>query len=246
MCGRNITWCRECERGFTTIVFNLLYYNYSDVYNELQRYGRYNLRSRGKSMFNAASIFHGVSENFFPNNFHKLRVPDNLLRFCISINSRRIGADVIPSDNIYWFITNCGMCDECWSIEDAEPNANFINAVYIMSILVSYVYEIFIENPNTVEYIKKNEPDFLESIREDLIAMKNDNLPILSSRWLGADALYHYLFGMPIYLDGAVSPEHYNKFHSGYITDVIAGHPMASDGWMKEAMDDMEEMGVFG
>ena len=97
-------------------------------------------------MFNAASIFHGVSENFFPNNFHKLRVPDNLLRFCISINSRRIGADVIPSDNLYWFITNCGMCDECWSIEDAEPNANFINAVYNMSILVSYVYEIFIEN----------------------------------------------------------------------------------------------------
>ena len=124
MCGRNITWCRECERGFTTIVFNLLYYNYSDVYNELQRYGRYNLRSRGKSMFNVASIFHGVSENFFPNNFHKLRVPDNLLRFCISINSRRIGTDVIPSDNLYWFITNCGMCDECWSIEDAEPNAN--------------------------------------------------------------------------------------------------------------------------
>ena len=53
------------------------------------------------------------------------------------------------------------------------------------------------------------------------------------------------LFGIPIQLDGIVSREHYEKFHSGYITDVIAGHPMASNGWMREAMDDMEEMGVF-
>jgi len=27
--------------------------------------------------------------------------------------------------------------------------------------------------------------------------------------------------------------------------DAIAGHPMASHGWMREAMDDMEEMGYF-
>ncbi len=245
MCNGNVTWCRECERGFTCIVLNLLRYNYSDVFKELQRYGRYNLRSRGKSMFNAASIFHVMSEDFFPRNFHRLSVPDYLMNFCININRRRIGDDVFPPDNLYWFITNCGMCDECWNMDEADPNANFTNAVYIMSILVSYVYEIFIENPTTLEYMKKHEPDFLESIREDLVTMKKDNLPIFSSRWLGTDAVYHYFFGMPIQLDGVVSKEHYDKFHSGYITDVIAGHPMASHGWMKEAMDDMEDMGYF-
>lgn len=245
MCGGNVTWCPECEKCFTLIVINLLHYNYSDVYEQLQRYGKYNLRSRGKSMFYAASIFHGASEDFFPRNFHNLAVPDNLLNVCININRRRMGDDVFPPDNLYWFITNCGMCDECWSMDDADPKANFTNAVYIMSVLVSYVYEMLIENPTTLEYIKKHEPDFLESIREDLVTMKKDNLPILSSRWLGTDAVYHYFFGMPIQLDGIVSKEHYDKFHSGYITDVIAGHPMASNGWMKEAMDEMEEMGVF-
>ena len=87
-------------------------------------------------------------------------MPDNLLSVCININSRRIGADVVPTDDLYWFITNCGMCDKCWSLEDADPSANFTNAIYIMSILVSYVYEMLIENPNTLEYMKKNEPDF--------------------------------------------------------------------------------------
>ena len=245
MCGGKVTWCPACEEGFTLIVINLLHYNYSDVYNKLLRYGKYNLRSRGKSMFDAASIFHGESENFFPRNFHNLEVPDNLLDVCININSRRFGADVIPTENLYWFITNCGICDDCWSIEDADPNANFTNALYIMSVLVSYVYEMLTENPATIEYVKKNQSDFLESIRDDLVTMKKDNLPILSSRWLGADALYHYFFGIPIQLDGVVSKEHYDKFHSGYITDVIAGHPKASNGWMKEAMDDMEGMGVF-
>tara|TARA_B100001093_G_scaffold191739_1_gene184225 strand:- start:112 stop:504 length:393 start_codon:yes stop_codon:yes gene_type:complete len=130
-------------------------------------------------------------------------------------------------------------------MDDADPKANFTNALYIMSVLVSYVYEMLTENPATIEYVKKNQSDFLESIRDDLVTMKKDNLPILSSRWLGADALYHYFFGIPIQLDGVVSKEHYDKFHSGYITDVIAGHPKASHGWMKEAMDEMEEMGVF-
>ena len=245
MCGGKVTWCPACEKGFLLIVINLLHYNYSDVYGELQRYGKYNLRSRGKSMYYAAAIFHEVSVNFFPRNFHKLAVPDNLLNVCININRRRMGDDVFPPDNLYWFITNCGMCDDCWSMDDADPKANFTNSVYIMSVLVSYVYEMLTENPETLEYIKKHQPDFLESIREDLVTMKNDNMPILSSRWLGTDTVYQYFFGLPIQLDDVVSKEHYDKFHSGYITDVIAGHPMASNGWMKEAMDDMEEMGVF-
>ena len=246
MCGENVTWCPACEEGFTMIVINLLYYNYSDVYRELQRYGKYNLRSRGKSMFNAASIFHGVSENFFPRNFTNLAVPIELIDVCMTINSRRMGDDVFPPDNLYWYVTNCGMCEECWNKdEETFQKENYPNTVYIMSILISYVYEMLIENPKTIEYIKKHQPDFLESIRDDLVIMKKDNLPILSSRWLGTDAVYYYLFGIPIQLDGIVSREHYEKFHSGYITDVIAGHPMASNGWMREAMDDMEEMGVF-
>ena len=56
---------------------------------------------------------------------------------------------------------------------------------------------------------------------------------------------YNRIYEIPIQLTGIVPREHYQEFHNGYITDVIAGHPLASNGWMREAMDDMEEMGVF-
>ena len=57
--------------------------------------------------------------------------------------------------------------------------------------------------------------------------------------------LYNRIYDQPIQLNGIVPLEHYLKFHSGYITDVIAGHPMASNGWVREAMNEMEDMGVF-
>ena len=56
---------------------------------------------------------------------------------------------------------------------------------------------------------------------------------------------YNQIYEIPIQLIGIVPLEHYQNFHSGYITDVIAGHPKASNGWMKESINDMEEMGVF-
>ena len=56
---------------------------------------------------------------------------------------------------------------------------------------------------------------------------------------------FRKIFGVPLFLSGIVPREHFDKFHDGYINDVIAGHPMASNGWMKEAIDDMEERGCF-
>tara|TARA_Y100000389_G_C17384402_1_gene476192 strand:- start:821 stop:1129 length:309 start_codon:yes stop_codon:yes gene_type:complete len=97
-----------------------------------------------------------------------------------------------------------------------------------------------------IEYMKLHRPKEYITMSDTLAYMKAKDMLILVRDWPGISETYRKLFGIPIYLDGAVSPEHYNKFHSGYITDVIAGHPMASNGWMKEAMDNMEEMGVFG
>ena len=58
-------------------------------------------------------------------------------------------------------------------------------------------------------------------------------------------AFYKRLYGVPIQLANCTTPEHYHNLHERYFNDVIAGHPMASNGWMREAMDNMEEMGVF-
>jgi len=196
-------------------------------------------------MFNTAMTLHEISENFSPRNFTNLGVPIQLIGICMDINQRRMGDQVFPPDNLYWYITNCAICDDCWDAEDANPAANFTNAMYIMSVIATNTYEIFCKDPSILEYIKVNNPNVLDAIKVDLLEMKKDNINILSSSWPGVDTIYRQFFGIPIYLDGIVSREHYEMFHSRYMTDAIAGHPMASNGWMREAMDDMEEMGVF-
>ena len=57
---------------------------------------------------------------------------------------------------------------------------------------------------------------------------------------------YHKIFyGIPYSLKNYVSKEHYKMRENIYFHDSIKGHPMASDGWFRESLNEMEELGGF-
>ena len=99
-----------------------------------------------------------------------------------------------------------------------------------------------------------------ENIQKDLlgwikthleISYKNNEFMLMSyieglhANKLTLQQFYNQIYEIPIQLTGVVPLEHYQNFHSGYITDVISGHPKASNGWMQEAMDEMHQDGVL-
>jgi len=99
--------------------------------------------------------------------------------------------------------------------------------------------------PELDKACKSGKPVFSNVVKSKLMEFQSKTDEMINPDWKGSDYYFRKLFGVPIYLSGIIPEEHFQKFHSGYITDVIAGHPLASNGWMKEAMDDMDEMGVF-
>jgi hypothetical protein len=57
---------------------------------------------------------------------------------------------------------------------------------------------------------------------------------------------YKEIFGIPYELRNCKIPlEHYNLRQFHYFDDVIAGHPMASDGWYAEGLQELVDMGVI-
>ena len=56
---------------------------------------------------------------------------------------------------------------------------------------------------------------------------------------------YKKRFGISIPLVGIVDSEHYKKFHMNHISDIIVGHPMASNDRMREPMNNLKEMNCF-
>jgi hypothetical protein len=243
-------WCRTCEKNFEVTLINLIDENYPTLLPNLRKCINYNLRSKYKTVIEILDNLREFQINVHSIHFHRLKIPNDLMSVCHLINTnRQIQYNYVlhPHPNIYAYVTNCMCCDECFAkkINPETRDSIYTNADYINSFLIKNRYEIVTMENGIIEYIKLHRPKEYITVSDTLAYMKAKDMLILVRDWPGISETYRKLFGIPIYLDGAVSPEHYNKFHSGYITDVIAGHPMASNGWMKEVMDDMEEMGYF-
>lgn len=248
--NRDVKWCPICEKNFEHMIIEIANHNYPELSSLVTSSLNYKLRSFPENIMKLTKIFRGLLIEFRSQNFHQLQIPKDLLDVCCLINTERtIQYNLIVQSypNIYAYITNCASCDKCFAkkINIETRNSVYTNSQYINSHIINTLYEIISFDPSIIDYMRENHPKEFMNIKETLVYIKETELEILNSNWKGVCEIYKKLFGIPIYLDGAVSKEHYDKFHSGYITDVIAGHPMASNGWMREAMDEMEEMGVF-
>ena len=92
---------------------------------------------------------------------------------------------------------------------------------------------------------KPGNKKFSEVVKGRLFEFKDEEHKFIHPDWKGTDYHFRKIFGVPLLLSGIVPSEHFGRLHGRYFNDVIAGHPKASNGWMREAMDEMEDDGVF-
>lgn len=245
-----LPWCYTCEKNFEVTLINLIDYNYPTLLPNLRRCMNYNLRSRNKIVMEIIDNLREFQINVHPQHFHRLKIPTDLMSVCNLINTNRqiqYNYFLPPHPNIYTYVTNCVCCDTCFAkkIDPATQESIYTNTQYINSFLIKNLYEIVSMDSGIIDYIQKHRPKEYITMRDTLVFMKEQNMLILVRDWHGFADIYKKLFGIPIYLDGAVTRHHFEHFHSKYMSDAIAGHPMASHGWMYEAMEELKEMGVF-
>jgi hypothetical protein len=243
-------WCRTCEKNFEVTLINLIDVNYPSLLPNLRKCINYNLRSKNETVMEIIDNLREFQINVHSQHFHRLKIPPDLMSVCHLINTnRQLQYDYVlpPHPNIYAYVTNCVCCDACFAkkIDPETRDSIYTNAQYINSFLIKNLYEIVSMDSEIIEYIAKHRPKEYITMRDTLAFMKANNMLILVRDWPGIAETYRKLFGIPVYLDGAVTQEHFENFHSRYMNDAIAGHPMASHGWMREAMAELEEMGVL-
>jgi len=138
---------------------------------------------------------------------------------------------------------------------------------YMRLILTRMIIKCLTAKKDTIKKIigydkltNRVEKTVYENIQKDLLGWIKTHLEIsyenkefmlmfyidsLYQNKLTIQQFYNQIYEIPIQLTGVVPLEHYQNFHSGYITDVISGHPKASNGWMRDAMSEMYQDGVL-
>ena len=150
------------------------------------------------------------------------------------------------------------LCDSCNKKEHLDYCLCkcTIRNKYLKSYLVSSMFNYFIE-PEIynllLEYLK-NDNKFKEILISKLLEFKNET--IISPEWKGCNYYIRKFTGLPgcffrrdyygnlLYtLD--IPLEIYQRRKYIFLEDYICGHPLASHGWYKETLNEMESLGIF-
>ena len=254
--------CAKCCENFKILRDKIQDRYYKDLTKKLEKFRRYNLRNSYKLLTNIISNYLKIIETTKVNYFYKYSTcsdPNKNIDYSIEkLSSLRQNAELykeLEDGNVeasLSLITRATLCNRCYNILFNFGGSGLCEKFaerYFRSICVEKIMDLLVEGHDFIPRMdadaKKGKPKFSKVVKQKLFEFKQDDVGILSKTWRGSDYYFRKIFGISIYLDDIVPLEHYEKFHSGYITDVIAGHPMASNGWMKEAIDELEDRGVF-
>lgn len=154
------------------------------------------------------------------------------------------------------------LCDKC--VEDIEKN--LIDSDCIISIYVNSYFIADLFNFITEEHILPTFKLFLTNknldniIKNKLFDFKGNVFGIpkpKSMLWKGSEYYFKKIYGFTIYFfdyDPITDTirklidtpfEIYQQRKNIYLEDYICGHPKASNGWYKEALENVEDLGLF-
>ena len=252
--------CYTCAKNFDRLIDGLFRHLYPDVYNIKTTFDRYSMRNDSKKLTKIIQKFLSLTDYVNTNSNLLIIFPNKFIDYDLSHLESRLSAterfifDNTVSQNEALFqlptILRATLCECCYT--ETRDNPIFMKELYRLYYRCSCVNNLFnylIKGsyliPELDKACKSGKPVFSNVVKSKLMEFQSKTDEMINPDWKGSDYYFRKLFGVPIYLSGIIPEEHFQKFHSGYITDVIAGHPLASNGWMKEAMDDMDEMGVF-
>ena len=141
------------------------------------------------------------------------------------------------------------ICPLCATTEEHEKISNTLNlkrTIYIMEFM-STICDSLVED-QTVSFINSPEGKQIKKRIEEYydFVEKMERGPV-NTMWGRKDKMFQKIFGLPRILYKIGIPlENYRLRKYYYFDDLIAGNPMASNGWAKDGLDDMMEGGLFG
>ena len=141
----------------------------------------------------------------------------------------------------HFYNFKCGECKlrETNSIDYIDATIKSIQFNYLTHYFVygNYYYDEFDSKWNTYKSVPK--------LLTELLDIYKYPAPT-SHLWLGSNYYCKQIIGVPIILYNIGIPRsHYKYRQSIAFDDIIAGHPKASNGWCKEAMDNIDDLYDF-
>lgn len=237
-------YCRKCSENINHLCNKIINdEKYNKTFRELiflkKKMERYNLRNLFETLTQIISSYLNFTNS------------SSLDIICLEIND-----DLIENSNI--------LCNDCLN-EIHKQKAFIYNydiiCVYYKSYIVSELFN-YITEDNVLPILQKlfyNEK-FDEQLKKKLFEFKGYTFGTCSPKsntWKGSDYYFEKIYGFPIYfyeynpithnIDKIIDVplEVYQKRKDIFLEDYICGHPMASDGWYKETLNEMESLGVF-
>ena len=252
--------CAQCARNFDKLVEGLLMEFYPRVAAMKEVLSKYSMRNDSKKFTQIIQKHLNINELIDLNKDTCIKFPNQHLSYEISELENRISGDesfrfdnTLKEGEVYVpLITVCRatLCDKCYSMY--RYKLLFINKLiklYFRCSNVNTIYNHLSKRPDLVKVLtdkcKPGKQKFSDAVKGRLFEFKDEEHKFIHPDWKGTDYHFRKIFGVPLLLSGIVPSDHFGRLHSRYFNDVIAGHPKASNGWMREAMDQMEDDGVF-
>ena len=252
--------CHTCARNFDKLIESIFRHLYPKVAVLKDTFDRYSMRNDSSKLTKIIQKFLHLN-NLVDYETNLLFVfPNKHIDYEISHLENRISGNegfrydnTLADGEVYVqlpTILRATLCEECYQKYKHEVNLRkrFAQMYYKCS-CVNSMFNYLVKGEHLIKYMdakcKPGKPIFSNIVKAKLFEFKEEFHKIIHPDWKSSDYYFRKLFGVPIFLSGIIPREHFESLHRGYLNDVIAGHPMASNGWMQEAMDDMEEMGVF-
>ena len=146
--------------------------------------------------------------------------------------------------NVY-YNSSADICPEC-SVQINSKEIYKLNKIR-KSLIITEAFNAYTD-PNIYPYLykaTKNIKNLLENLDDRLHELKRENLTPSCHTWKGSNYYYKKLFGISIYLKDTDIPREFYEFRErSYFSDMICGHPLASNGWCNEAMKNLIELGA--
>ena len=147
------------------------------------------------------------------------------------------------------------LCEKCQNKIKSCQIKDF-KGHYYKSFLVANMFNYFLCDNikyKFKEFLSENE-NFRNTMLLKLIEFRDENFK--TSHWKGSNYYIEEITGIPGWFfiknnNGGVekimdiSLEIYQQRKNMFLEDYICGHPMASHGWYKEALENTEELGIF-
>jgi len=252
--------CATCAKNFDKLVEGIFRHLYPKVSVLKDTFDRYSMRNDSKKLIKIIQKFLSLFD-LITNRVNLLVVfPNKYLDYEIRhLEDRISGAEGFNFDDSllegevlvkFQTILRATLCENCY--QKWRHNTNFLNDLYRLYFRCTCVKSLFnylVKGTHLLPILDKDavrgRPKLSDVIKDKLIEFQTKSQQFIHPDWRGSDYYFRKLFGVPIFLSGIIPREHFESLHCRYFNDVIAGHPMASNGWMREAMDEMEDDGVF-